>query len=150
MLKSCAGLPTNKNDIKSDTFRQYFESVNNPSDPFFTPDEDVLHFIHRYEQNEFSVMFDELNLPIDDDSLLTDIIDLKTYKSGGPDMYINEFFINDKQVLSPYLLTPFNKILDIGYFPDAWSEGFIVPLHKKGSINEVNNYRGITLLSTLG
>ena len=33
MLKSCAGI--SNNNIPSDTFKQYFESVNNPSDPFF-------------------------------------------------------------------------------------------------------------------
>ena len=38
----------------------------------------------------------------------------------------------------------------MGYFPEEWSEGYIVPLHKKGSINEVENFRDITLLSTLG
>ena len=38
----------------------------------------------------------------------------------------------------------------MGYFPENWSEGFIVPIFKKGDINEVSNYRGITLLSTLG
>ena len=32
----------------------------------------------------------------------------------------------------------------------AWSDGLVIPLHKKGSVNDVNNYRGITLLSTLG
>ena len=37
-----------------------------------------------------------------------------------------------------------------GNFPSKWSEGYIVPLHKKGSINEVENYRGITLLSVFG
>ena len=41
-------------------------------------------------------------------------------------------------------------MFQIGYFPEKWSEGFIVPLFKKGDINEVSNYRGITLLSTLG
>ncbi|XP_060553306.1 myosin-8-like, partial [Ruditapes philippinarum] len=35
-----------------------------------------------------------------------------------------------------------------GYFPEQWTEGFIVPLHKKGDINDPSNYRGITLLSS--
>ncbi len=48
------------------------------------------------------------------------------------------------------LLSLFNKVLSLGYFPETWSEGFIVPLHKKGSINNCNNYRGITLLSSMG
>ena len=38
----------------------------------------------------------------------------------------------------------------MGYFPENWSEGYIIPLHKKGSISDVENYRGITLLSALG
>ena len=37
-----------------------------------------------------------------------------------------------------------------GYFPSIWTNGIIVPLHKKGSLNNVDHYRGITLLSTLG
>ena len=37
-----------------------------------------------------------------------------------------------------------------GYFPEEWSECFIIPFHKKGSIIEVEHFRGITALSTLG
>ena len=44
----------------------------------------------------------------------------------------------------------FNKIYEYGYFLETWSEGYIISLHKRGSINDVENYRGITLLSTLG
>jgi len=33
----------------------------------------------------------------------------------------------------------------MGYFPERWSEGYVIPLNKKGSINNVENYRGITL-----
>ena len=30
---------------------------------FLTADEDILHFIDRYENSEFDIMFHELNLP---------------------------------------------------------------------------------------
>jgi hypothetical protein len=67
---------------------------------------------------------------------------LSNNKSGGPDMYINELFIYGKEALIPHLLTLFNKIFQVGHFPDVWSEGFIIPLHKKGSMNhyDENNY----------
>ena len=59
-------------------------------------------------------------------------------------------FIHSKNVLIPMLCNLFNKIFEIGKFSDDWSEGYVIPLHKKGNANEVENYRGITLLSTLG
>ena len=45
-----------------------------------------------------------------------------------------------------YLHTLVHKIFDLEYFPGSWSE----PLHKKGSLDDVSNIRGSTLLSTLG
>ena len=53
-------------------------------------------------------------------------------------------------ILIDYLGRLFNVVFNKGYFPEKWTEGFILPLHKKGDINQVDNYRGITLLSTLG
>ena len=53
-------------------------------------------------------------------------------------------------MLLPCLHSLFNKLLRAGYFPSSWAEGHVVPLHKKGDVNNVNNYRGITLLSVLG
>ena len=50
----------------------------------------------------------------------------------------------------PYVLHLFNFVLNCGIFPDAWSDGLLVPLHKKGNVNVPDNYRGITLLSVLG
>ena len=63
---------------------------------------------------------------------------------------LNEFFIYVKTEMINCVYAIFNKVLNLGIFLDSWSEGFIVPLHKKGSINNPTNYRGITLLSTLG
>ena len=65
-------------------------------------------------------------------------------------MFLNELFMHGKHILSKYVLVLFNKKIELGYFPKAWSEGFVVPLHKKDSLNNENNYRGITLLSTIG
>ena len=36
-----------------------------------------------------------------------------------------------------------------GHFPDLWTEGIIIPLFKKGDSSDVNNYRGITLVSVI-
>ena len=148
LLKESAGVRTTNVPLSS--FEQYFKAVNNPSDPFFAPDEDVLYFNERYETNEFAVMFEELNLPFSNADLVKAIRQLRTNKSAGPDKLINEFFINGTHVLCPTMLILFNKLFSMGYFPETWSDGYVIPLHKKGSINDVNNYRGITLLSTLG
>ena len=61
-----------------------------------------------------------------------------------------EIFNHGKYVLVPFLLSLFNKIFEIGYFPTGWSEGYIVPPHEKGSTTDVNSYRGITLWTALG
>ena len=148
LLKESAGVkPAN---IPLTDFEQYFKAINNPVDPFYSPDEDILYFNERYENNEFEIIFEELNLSFTLDEILKAIGQLKANKSSGPDMLINEFFMNGKNVLAPTLVNLFNKIFENGHFPDTWSEGFVIPLHKKGSINDAENYRGITLLSTVG
>ena len=130
MLKQLAHVkPAN---IPLSSFEAYFNAVNNPNDPFFTPDEDVIYFNERYVQTEFSIMFDELNLNFSHDEVLRSIKQLKTNKSGGPDNLINEFFIHGKIVLVPILCNLFNKIFETGIFPQEWSEGYIILLHKKG------------------
>ena len=60
------------------------------------------------------------------------------------------FFINGSYSLLPYLYKLFNVLFNKGYFPKKWSEGYIVPIHKKGNTNDADNYRGMMLLSTLG
>ncbi len=75
---------------------------------------------------------------------------MKCGKSSGSDSLLNEFYIHGATTLIPYLNKLFNTVFENEYFPTAWSTGDIVPLHKKGSISNVENYRGITLLSTLG
>ena len=41
----------------------------------------------------------------------------------------------------------FNKSFDKGIYPSDWAKAIIVPIHKKGDIHLVDNYRGVSLLS---
>ena len=49
-------------NIPLTSFEKYFKAINNPLDPFYSPDEDILFFNERYENNEFNIMFEELNV----------------------------------------------------------------------------------------
>ena len=64
-------------------FERYLSSITNPEDPFFTPDEDVIYFIGRYERNEMDIMFQELNTPFNVESILKDMCDTLLLLSTG-------------------------------------------------------------------
>ena len=75
----------------------------------------------------------------------------KNNKSPGVDNILNEFIKYGPEELIPVLEKLFNIVLDTGIIPTNWTIGVIKPLYKnKGDINDVNNYRGITLLSCIG
>ena len=79
-------------------------------------------------------MFEELNLSFSHQEILKAMAQLPTNKSAGPDKLLNEFFINGKEVLSTALLILFNKLFEMGHFPEEWYEGYIIPLHKKEAL----------------
>ena len=150
-MKDAANLNTGTTkNISSNKFAEYFKAINNSDDIFFQPDEEFRFFQERFLDTEIQMMFSELDIEITRDEILKSIKQLKNGKSGGPDQLLNEFILHGQHVFLPFLHTLFNKLLNTGYFSSSWAEGYMVPLHKKGDINNVNNYRGITLLSVLG
>ena len=44
----------------------------------------------------------------------------------------------------------FNNILMSGIFPELWPKSIIIPIFKKGNVNDTRNYWGISLLSHVG
>ena len=67
----------------------------------------------------------------------------------GNDHLMNKYLMESSDILASHICDIFNAVFDSGFFPDKWSEGLIVPVHKKGMLHDPNNYRGITLLSCL-
>ena len=72
---------------------------------------------------------------------------LKNNKAPGPDGLINEFYKHSNSCVVSFLVTYFNKLFELGAYPDDWTESLIHPLHKKGDKNCPDNYRGISLLN---
>ena len=70
-------------------------------------------------------------------------------KAAGHDDVINEFIVNASLGVRIIILTIFNNILKLEHFPSSWAIGNIVPVFKKGVRTDLNNYRGITLLSCM-
>ena len=133
--------------VTAQQFADYFKAINDPEDRFFQADDDIIYYNERYVRGELDIMFQELDVKISLSEIMKGICLSKNGKSSGPDLLLNEFIKYGNENLMQYLYCLFNKIFDIGYFPDSWGDGFIVPLHKKGSTDNVENYRGITLLS---
>lgn len=75
------------------------------------------------------------------------IYNLKLGKACGPDDLGAEHLRHAHPVLCVYLKLLFCAIFNHGYVPDNFSRGVSVPLikDKTGNINDVNNYRAITL-----
>ena len=87
------------------------------------------------------ITLDELNFALKN---------LKNDKSPGSDKIINEFLKYNTDLFKKTILKIFNVLFDKGYFPDVWSTGLIIPIFKAGDEHDVNNYRGISLLSCVG
>ncbi|ESO92299.1 hypothetical protein LOTGIDRAFT_120765, partial [Lottia gigantea] len=74
---------------------------------------------------------------------------LKCDKSCGPDQLWGEIFIEGCVILAPVLCSFFNIIFDTGCYPTEWSDIIIVPVPKKGNLNDTDNYRGISVMNII-
>ena len=76
---------------------------------------------------------------------------MSTNKKCGTDGINNGFIKCSPLSVLELIVKLFNTILYSGVVPSDWCIGAIKPLYKKkGSIDNPDNYRGITLLSCLG
>ena len=142
--------PTNNHCLDVNDFYTYFNKLGNPADVHFIADDDVFESIRLYDNGVLVDSTDEMNVPITESEVIKAIKQLKHGKSSGPDLLINEFFIYTCDILASKITALLNVIVMSGHFPKSWTEGVIIPIHKKGNKGAVDNYRGITLLSVFG
>ena len=74
---------------------------------------------------------------------------LKTDKASGPDGLSNRILKELSHELSSPLCSLFNKSLSLGKFPSPYKDANVTPVHKKGDLSLVSNYRPISLLNSV-
>ena len=75
---------------------------------------------------------------------------LNVSKSCGPDSINPRLLKEGAQYLQIQLTYIFNASLSHCRFPNAWKKANVTPIHKKNERTLPNNYRPISLLSTMG
>jgi len=133
------------NEISSDQWLEYFqELLSNPVNintisTTVTIDNLDLHDIHcdLCVNNEPKSINDDIS----SHEIEKAITCMPNNKSPGQDGLVIELFKNSWNKTSPLLKLLFNKIFANSNFPVAWCQAIIMPLHKKGSLTDVNNYQ---------
>ena len=76
------------------------------------------------------------------------IKNLKT-KSSNVNTYSSRVLKYIREIIAPLIANIINQSLCTGYFPSKFKTARVIPLHKGGSKEDLNNYRPISLLPLL-
>jgi hypothetical protein len=82
--------------------------------------------------------------------VLNALLDLDTNKGPDPDGVPPLILKSCASAFALPLCLLFNRSLASCVFPDRWKLSFVTPIFKSGKRNDVSNYRGIVILSTVG
>ncbi|CAF4937381.1 unnamed protein product [Pieris macdunnoughi] len=77
------------------------------------------------------------------------ILSQKSDKAPGPDKITNGLLKGTLKELVPILTKIFNDILTSEQIPEQWQTSHIILIYKKGSKEDLSNYRPISLMSNI-
>lgn len=138
--------------IAIDTFYKHFKKLSQKDETLvIDPDADSKEPDDFNPQSVNGQVNEEMNKPFTFDEVSKVVSKLKCNKACGIDHIINEFIKHSPHEMIEIITKLFNVVLNSGIIPTQWCVGLIKPLYKKkGSVDDPDNYRGITLLSCIG
>lgn len=142
-IRKLRGKNNNKSNVTAADFLKHFKNLFSSDDQFINNEIENDLSQEGFNQN----LVEELDINFNENEVLSAIKSLKRGKSSGIDMLNSEIFMEGREILAPILCRLFNFMFDNSIYPESWTKGLIVPVPKKGNLNDVNNYRGITLTS---
>ena len=89
-----------------------------------------------------------LNLPINQEEVRKSIKNLKNGKACGTDGIVSEMLKAGGQQVILFLTKLFNRIFESG-IPSEWAKAIVIPIFKKGNVDQPDNYRGVSLISII-
>lgn len=128
-------------------WREYFEELLNVEDD--QQREDIQPEVYEAEVEEERHLQEEEEEEVQIEEVLVAVKMLKRGKAAGHDKITAEMIQNMGGKGYKLLTELYNKIWLGERIPEDWEIGIVVPLFKKGDSKDCNNYRGITLLSTM-
>ena len=134
-------------DISDEQWLEHFEKVFDVKGMEQDTDDEISSSYTTESNRNSCAEDDSLNSDISPQEVTESIDHLKANKAAGLDGIIPEVFKHSGDKIVPFLVHLFNKVFASGEYPEAWTEAVIYPLHKKGSTQEPDNYRGISLLN---
>ena len=103
----------------------------------------------QISDSEDSTYFSDLDFRITKEEISVAINNLKSKKGAGYDGIMAKMIKATKEILLPCLEKILYFIFRSKKYPKEWNQGVITPIHKKGPKHDPNNYRGITINSTM-
>lgn len=135
----------------SNEFNTYFlnvpsEITNNLNNTNFSPNSPGYsrYVLGSTTSPSMSCVFDSISAR----EIIKEISSLKNKHSCGIDGIDNLILKNCVWNLVDVLAYLFNFSLESGVFPDVFKSALVIPIHKKGDVLLLNNYRPISLLSS--
>ena len=86
------------------------------------------------------------DLTLKESTVLVPLKALEVGKATGADETPAKLLKETASVIAPSLCKIFNKSLQLGSLPSDWKLANVVPVHKKGAKDHVENYSPISLL----
>ena len=145
-------------DLKTKNSKQFWKIIDNKnnSNNVSANFEDLFeHYknLNATDPDEFSLPnpqsnSNNINNDFTEGEICNGIKKLKCNKACGIDNIANEFIIDSSNMIAPTIAKLFNIILETGMIPQKWCIGLgIITLKNKGSAENPENYRGISILS---
>jgi hypothetical protein len=108
--------PKPKTRVPSEVFYAHFKDLSNPTGNSYLADPDTIEEYNNLINDEFTVIYEELDSNFKVDDIKKAIDSLKNGKQPGDDLILNEFFIYGKDLLSVYLTTLLTIFLKVAFF----------------------------------